>query len=194
MSGISVSSPSSFYSLQSKTQTQFRTSRYRNALISVKPRISCSLNKNLKTHLSLKIGAPGGRTSLRCNSSSSDSSDSSSSGDSESKSVLDAFFLGKALAEALNERIESAVGEVLSMIGKLQAEQQKQIQEFQADVIERAKKAKQAATESQGLVSASSSADDNSSSAVSSWSADSTTSTDGSTEEAETSTSTTQTS
>lgn len=52
-------------------------------------------------------------------------------GESESRSVLDAFLLGKALAEALNERIESAVGEFLSTIGRLQAEQQKQVQDFQ---------------------------------------------------------------
>lgn len=44
---------------------------------------------------------------------------------------MDAFFLGKALAEALNERIESAVGEFFSTIGRLQSEQQKQVQEFQ---------------------------------------------------------------
>lgn len=52
-------------------------------------------------------------------------------GDASSKSVLDAFFLGKALAEALNERIESAVGEFLSIVGRFQAEQQKQVQDFQ---------------------------------------------------------------
>ena len=44
---------------------------------------------------------------------------------------MDAFFLGKAVAEALNERVESAVGEFFSTIGRLQAEQQKQIQDFQ---------------------------------------------------------------
>ena len=55
------------------------------------------------------------------------------SGDSDSsnRSVLDAFFLGKAVAEALNERIESTVGEILSTVGRLQAEQQKQVQDFQ---------------------------------------------------------------
>lgn len=51
--------------------------------------------------------------------------------DSGSRSVLDAFFLGKALAEALNERVESAVGELLSTIGRLQSEQQKQVLDFQ---------------------------------------------------------------
>lgn len=45
--------------------------------------------------------------------------------------MLDAFFLGKALAEVINERIESAVGEVLGNIGRFQAEQQKQVQEIQ---------------------------------------------------------------
>ncbi|EMS59802.1 hypothetical protein TRIUR3_17209 [Triticum urartu] len=52
-------------------------------------------------------------------------------GDDESKAVLDAFFLGKALAEALTERAESVVGEVFSVVGQWQAEQQKQVQEFQ---------------------------------------------------------------
>ena len=52
-------------------------------------------------------------------------------GENESKQVLDAFFLGKAFAEALNERVESAVGEFLSTVGRLQSEQQKQVQEFQ---------------------------------------------------------------
>uniref|UniRef100_A0A803PG82 Uncharacterized protein n=1 Tax=Cannabis sativa TaxID=3483 RepID=A0A803PG82_CANSA len=79
------------------------------------------------------------------------------SGDNESRSVLDAFFLGKALAEALNERIESTVGEVLSTIGRLQSEQQKQVQEFQEDVLERARRAKERAAreamEAQGLIS-----------------------------------------
>ncbi|KAL5215189.1 hypothetical protein ABZP36_004341 [Zizania latifolia] len=52
-------------------------------------------------------------------------------GDDESKAVLDAFFLGKAFAEALTERVESVVGEVFSVVGQWQAEQQKQVQDFQ---------------------------------------------------------------
>ncbi|KAJ0963694.1 hypothetical protein J5N97_028816 [Dioscorea zingiberensis] len=67
------------------------------------------------------------------------------SGENESKAVLDAFFLGKAFAEALNERIGSTVGEILSVIGQFQAEQQKQVQDFQEEVMERAKKAKERA-------------------------------------------------
>ena len=56
-------------------------------------------------------------------------------GENESKEVLDAFFLGKAFAEALNECIESTVGEFLSTVGRLQDEQQKQVQEFQVQHI-----------------------------------------------------------
>ncbi|KAK4407326.1 putative protein, chloroplastic [Sesamum angolense] len=77
-------------------------------------------------------------------------------GENESKAILDAFFLGKAVAEAVNERIESAVGEFLSTIGRLQAEQQKQVQEFQEDVLEKARRAKEQAAreamEAQGLI------------------------------------------
>lgn len=43
-------------------------------------------------------------------------------GDNESENVLDTFFLGKALAEALNDCIESTVGEFMSKIGRLQSE------------------------------------------------------------------------
>ncbi|KAF0894417.1 hypothetical protein E2562_038953 [Oryza meyeriana var. granulata] len=67
-------------------------------------------------------------------------------GDDESKAVLEAFFLGKAFAEALTERVESVVGEVFSVVGQWQAEQQKQVQEFQEEVVQRAQKAKGRAT------------------------------------------------
>ncbi|CAM6103855.1 unnamed protein product [Calypogeia fissa] len=60
------------------------------------------------------------------------------SGKDESKAVYDAFFLGKALAEAVSERVGSAIGEFLSDVGRRQAEQQKQIREFQDEVQERA--------------------------------------------------------
>ncbi|XP_010435307.1 PREDICTED: uncharacterized protein At4g13200, chloroplastic [Camelina sativa] len=101
----------------------------------------------------LRLGVtPRTRTaSLHCNCSSK-----GTGGENENKSVLDAFFLGKALAEVINERIESTVGEVLGTIGKFQAEQQKQVQETQEEVLERAKKAKERAAretkEDQGLV------------------------------------------
>ncbi|CAM8995462.1 unnamed protein product [Rhodiola kirilowii] len=111
-------------------------------------------------HLTPKrIGLSGLRVAdgcrFKCNSSLTPGGSGSDSGDNESKSVLDAFFLGKAVAEAINERLESTVGEILSTIGRLQAEQQKQVQEFQDEVLERAKRAKEKAAreakESQGL-------------------------------------------
>lgn len=63
-------------------------------------------------------------------------------GKSDSKAVLDAFFLGKAFAEAVNERIGTTVGEILSEIGRWQAEQQKQTLDFQEEVLERARVAR----------------------------------------------------
>ena len=39
-----------------------------------------------------------------------------------SKSILDAFFYGKAFAEALNERLGAALDDVLSEVGKQDAE------------------------------------------------------------------------
>lgn len=141
-------------SIQSKTQASF----FGNSLSSVPviPRtLTCSSNLKLNG-----LGFFGGaksprRIPLQCNSTTKPGPPSGS-GDGESRTVLDAFFLGKAVAEALNERIESAVGEFLSTVGRLQAEQQKQVQEFQEDVLERAKKAKEKAAreamEARGLV------------------------------------------
>ncbi|XP_015159347.1 probable thylakoid lumen protein sll1769 isoform X2 [Solanum tuberosum] len=92
-------------------------------------------------------------------------------GENESKNILDAFFLGKALAEAVTERIESTVGEFLSTVGRLQAEQQKQVQDFQEEVLERAKQAKEKAAretmETQGLISNSFEADSSTATAAS---------------------------
>ncbi|CAF1857105.1 hypothetical protein HID58_061395 [Brassica napus] len=94
-------------------------------------------------------------TSLKCNCCSKGKG-GTGSGENENRNVLDAFFLGKALAEVINERIESTVGEVLGNIGRFQAEQQRQVQEIQGEVLERAKKAKERAAretmEAQGLV------------------------------------------
>ncbi|KAL2488080.1 uncharacterized protein Fot_41372 [Forsythia ovata] len=101
------------------------------------------------------------RFNLKCNSSTGHGD--SGSGENESRTVLDAFFLGKAMAEALGERLESSVGEFLSVIGTLQAEQQKKVQEFQEEVLERAKRAKEQAAreamEAQDVIPESSAAD-----------------------------------
>ncbi|KAJ7571015.1 hypothetical protein O6H91_01G145200 [Diphasiastrum complanatum] len=65
-----------------------------------------------------------------------------SAGDSESKQALDAFFLGKAFADTVNERLGSAIGEFLSEVGRKQAEQQKEVRKCQEEVQERARIAK----------------------------------------------------
>jgi hypothetical protein len=52
-------------------------------------------------------------------------------GDQTSKQVLDAFFLGRALAETINERLGSALGELISEVSRRQAEQQQFVREFQ---------------------------------------------------------------
>ncbi|CAB4291277.1 unnamed protein product [Prunus armeniaca] len=121
-----------------------------------KPRTSCccyasssvSGHKPCSSDLKLQsfgfFGTKGSQRS-RVQTNSSTGPGGPGSGDGDSRSVLDAFFLGKALAEAINERIESSVGEFLSTIGRLQAEQQKQVEEFQEDVLERAKRAKEKA-------------------------------------------------
>ncbi|CAI0560971.1 unnamed protein product [Linum tenue] len=117
------------------------------------PKPAIATFKLTKRNTQLALSSAGARrgTSLRCSSGGTDPG----SEENESKSVLDAFFLGKALAEVLNERVESAVGEIMSTIGKLQSEQQKQIQGFQEDVIGRAKKAKQEAAQTTSVVEAS---------------------------------------
>jgi len=59
-------------------------------------------------------------------------------GDQTSKQVLDAFFLGRALAETINERLGSALGELISEVSRRQAEQQQFVREFQSEVQSRA--------------------------------------------------------
>ncbi|XP_075652632.1 uncharacterized protein LOC142622949 [Castanea sativa] len=134
--------------------TTRRCSSYSYAPTSLIPRTLSSPNLKLK---GLRFSGPKGNRIYSNSSNRPGGADGgSASGDSDSRGVLDAFFLGKALAEALNERIESTVGEFLSAVGRLQAEQQKQVQDFQEDVLERAKKAKEKAAreamEAQGLI------------------------------------------
>ena len=55
-----------------------------------------------------------------------------------SKSPLDAFFIGRATAEAVIDRIENTVTDALSALGKFDAEQREQIRIFVETVIEKA--------------------------------------------------------
>ncbi|GLT24977.1 hypothetical protein SLA2020_001360 [Shorea laevis] len=152
---VSVSPPTTTFSPTQQSKTQ------RIHFICSNPSPSVAVPRTKLSSPRLSLESPSfGRTGLPQRSSfycrSSTGPGSPGSGDSESRSVLDAFFLGKALAEALNERIESTIGEFLGTVGRLQAEQQKQVQEFRNDVLERAKRAKEKAAreamEGQGVI------------------------------------------
>ncbi|CAI9288372.1 unnamed protein product [Lactuca saligna] len=148
-----ISSPTAYSRVPSNTQIV----RNSNSSVPASLCLKSTNNRHGKGAVAMllqkKLVLP--RYRFRCNCSSS-TPGGPVPGENESKQVLDAFFLGKALAEALNERVESAVGELLSTVGRLQAEQQKQVQEFQDEVVERAKKAKEKAAreamEAQGIV------------------------------------------
>jgi hypothetical protein len=59
-----------------------------------------------------------------------------------SKSPLDAFFIGRATAEAVIDRLENTVSDALSALGKFDAEQREQIRIFVETVMEKADKQK----------------------------------------------------
>ena len=61
--------------------------------------------------------------------------------EAESREVLDAFFVGKALAETLLERAGEAVSEALSAVGRAEAERDEAIRQFQDDVVNKAREA-----------------------------------------------------
>lgn len=55
-----------------------------------------------------------------------------------SNSVIHAFFVGRALAQALNEQVEDALTNALSELGKFDAEQRERLRHFTEQVMERA--------------------------------------------------------
>ncbi|PRW59941.1 thylakoid lumen sll1769 [Chlorella sorokiniana] len=54
--------------------------------------------------------------------------------------MLQAFFVGRALAEVLNERLGAALGDALADFGKWDAETRQTIREFQEEVMSRARR------------------------------------------------------
>jgi polyhydroxyalkanoate synthesis regulator phasin len=62
-----------------------------------------------------------------------------------SNQLLQAFFVGRALAEVLNERLEAYLTDALSELGKFDAEAREQIRQFTQEVLERANQAEAAA-------------------------------------------------
>ncbi|MCS6813025.1 MAG: hypothetical protein NZ772_05560 [Cyanobacteria bacterium] len=62
-----------------------------------------------------------------------------------SNPLLHSFFLGRALAEAIAEQLEHTLTDVLSELGKFDAEQRERLRQFTEQVIARANQAESAA-------------------------------------------------
>lgn len=56
----------------------------------------------------------------------------------EMNPLVNAFFVGRALAQALNEQLEKTVTNALSELGKFDAEQRERLREFTQEVLSRA--------------------------------------------------------
>ncbi|XVF21408.1 hypothetical protein REPUB_Repub12eG0087900 [Reevesia pubescens] len=136
-----ASSSTPTYTFRSIQQPKIQSRRYINPCKSVLIPTTQLCSSDLSfTNSSFDGARVPQRSSIICRSSTGP--DVPGSGENENWNVLDAFFLGNALAEALIERIESTIWEFLSTVGRLQAEQQKQVLDFQEDVLERAKEPK----------------------------------------------------
>lgn len=70
-----------------------------------------------------------------------------------SNPLVQAFFVGRAVAEVLNERLEVALTDALSEIGKFDAEAREQLRQFTDEVLERANRAAEAASAGQTTTS-----------------------------------------
>lgn len=66
-----------------------------------------------------------------------------------SNPLVQAFFVGRAVAEVVNERIEVALTDALSDLGKFDAEAREQLRQFTEEVLERANRAAEAANAGQ---------------------------------------------
>ncbi len=58
-----------------------------------------------------------------------------------SNPLVQAFFVGRAVAEVINERVERSFTDALSELGKLDAELKEQLHQFTEEVIARANRA-----------------------------------------------------
>jgi uncharacterized protein YceH (UPF0502 family) len=62
-----------------------------------------------------------------------------------SSPLVQAFFLGKAVAETLREQLDHSLTDFLSEVGKFDAEQRDRLRQFTSQVYERARQAEAAA-------------------------------------------------
>jgi len=63
-----------------------------------------------------------------------------------SNSLIQAFFVGRVVAEIINEQLENALTDALSELGKFDAEQRERLRQFTAEVMERANREAEADT------------------------------------------------
>jgi predicted RNase H-like nuclease (RuvC/YqgF family) len=63
-----------------------------------------------------------------------------------SNPVVHAFFVGRAIAQSVNEELENALTNALSELGKFDAEQRERLRQFTEQVLERANREAEAAT------------------------------------------------
>ena len=66
-----------------------------------------------------------------------------------SNPLVQAFFVGRAVAEVVNERLEVALTDALSDLGKFDAEAREQLRHFTDEVLERANRAAEATNANQ---------------------------------------------
>ena len=76
---------------------------------------------------------------MKCDAALDDNVSRGNEEDLESREVLDAFFVGKALAETLLERAGGVFADTLSEIAKFDAETREEIRQFQDDVMGKAR-------------------------------------------------------
>lgn len=62
-----------------------------------------------------------------------------------SNPLIQAFFVGRAAAEVINERVQVALTDALSEVGKFDSEAREQLRQFTEEVIARANKAAESA-------------------------------------------------
>jgi hypothetical protein len=68
--------------------------------------------------------------------------------------LIRAFFVGRAIAEAVNAQVEAVVTNTLSEVGKFDAEQRERLRIFSSAVAERAAREEQQFTQSSSATSA----------------------------------------
>jgi hypothetical protein len=64
--------------------------------------------------------------------------------------LVHAFFVGRALAEAVGEQLENAVTGAMSELGKFDAEQRERLRQFTTEVLERAEREEALSRQSPG--------------------------------------------